>query len=466
VTEFWEGREAGDPVSWPEIKIELFLADRAELQHLCGAHNSDLPTRACPGISLTVAPDPEYCDELEAWATGSSSRLLPVEFFEVDWRSFADHKLSGRPKDLVTALIDSRTVRSSSGVDYHMREILRDQLEPSERAAVSLAYREVKAKMASGALKSINERMAEDHKSLHGRPIGLAMDQTTRTSWEGAVIPQVDEVPFSMSGQGQQAAIKISLAMRRHSDRAGLVMIEEPENHLSFATLGVLLKRMEELAGDHQQLLVTTHSSFVLNRLGLDAVHLISQGQHSKLSGLSTEAVRYFQKLPGYDTLRMVLAERIVLVEGPSDEIIFERAFCDLHGRRPLEAGVDVLSVGGLSFGRCLELCAALDRVVAVVRDNDGLDPDELRTELDPWLESGTRQAFIGSPEHGHTLEPQMISANGAERIRAILRISKQADVEKWMARQKTEAAMRLAAHEGEVVAPDYMRSAAEFIHG
>jgi hypothetical protein len=36
-----------------------------------------------------------------------------------------------------------------------------------------------------------------------------------------------------MSGQGQQSAIKISLAMSRHAGHAKFVMIEEPENHLT-----------------------------------------------------------------------------------------------------------------------------------------------------------------------------------------------------------------------------------------
>ena len=461
---FLKGRKAGEPVGWPQIKIELFFSDQDEIQYLSGAHNSDLPTRACPGISLTVAPNPEYADELEAWAANTPSHLLPVEFFEVDWRSFADHRLTNRPRGLVTALIDTRTVRSSSGVDYHMREILRDQLEPSDRANVSLAYRETKAAMSGGALKAINERMAKNHETLHGRPIGLAMDQTARTSWEGAVTPHVEDVPFSMAGQGQQAAIKISLALRRHSERASFVMIEEPENHLTFAALGVLIGRMETLAGEQQQLFVTTHSSFVLNRLGLDTLHLISAGQYSKLTTLSPDTVRYFQKLPGYDTLRMVHADRIVLVEGPSDEIVFERAFSGLHGCRPLAAGIDVLSVRGLSFARCLELCQALGKTVAVIRDNDGLDPGELRADLDGWLEDGSRQVFIGSPEAGPTLEPQLIHVNGVDKIRDILGISERADVEKWMTRQKTEAAIRIAEYDGELIFPGYISEAAAFI--
>jgi predicted ATP-dependent endonuclease of OLD family len=243
-------------------------------------------------------------------------------------------------------------------------------------------------------------------------------------------------------------------------------MIEEPENHLTFSNLGVLLGRMEDLAGERQQLFITTHSSFVLNRLGLDTLHLLSAGSYRQLAGLSNTTVKYFQKLPGYDTLRMVLANKLVLVEGPSDEIVFERIYSDLFGLRPIREGIDVLSVGGLSFPRCLELCSALKKSVAVVRDNDGQDPAELRLELENWLEEGTREAFIGAPSDGRTLEPQLISRNGEDTMRRLLKISESADVEKWMTRQKTEAALRLAASEEEFTAPTYMHEAAAFIHG
>jgi len=320
--------------------------------------------------------------------------------------------------------------------------------------------------MSEDALKAVNERMAEDHKALHDQPITLAMDQTTRTSWEGAVTPHVGNVPFSMSGQGQQAAIKISLAMSRHSERASFVIVEEPENHLTFTSLVVLLSRMERLAGEQQQLFVTTHSSFVLNRLGVDTLHLLSEGRNRKLSSLSDDTVAYFQKLPGYDTLRMVLARKLVLVEGSSDEIIFERLFKDLFGQRPLESGIDVLSVRGLSFARCLELCHALDKTVAVIRDNDGVDPAELRGPIEKWLAEGKREAFIGAIEEGRTLEPQLVHFNGEEKLRKLLGISDSTDLKKWMRREKTEVALRIATAEESIAPPSYMREAAAFING
>jgi hypothetical protein len=292
------------------------------------------------------------------------------------------------------------------------------------------------------------------------------MDQSARSSWEGAVTPHVDKVPFSMSGQGQQAAIKISLAMSRQSDRANFVMVEEPENHLSHTSLSVLMSRMSTLAGDQQQLFVTTHSSFVLNRLGLDALLLVGPSNAPKIPDLSPDTVAYFQKLPGYDTLRMVLASKVVLVEGPSDEIVFERIFKDIYGVRPMECGIDVLSMRGLSLRRCLELCAALDKKVAALRDNDGKEPIALRASISEWLLDGRRELFIGDVADGNTLEPQLIHFNDDADLRQVLQIAPQADLLTWMSREKTEAALRIAESREVLTPPDYMRSAAEFIHG
>lgn len=464
VNEFVQQVRNGGRPRLPEIQIELFFEDRSDLQRLCGAINSDVPTNACPGVSMRVLPNPDYTSELDEWLKNASP-LLPVEYYTVDWRAFTDEKMTVRPRQLATAIIDSRTVRSSSGVDYHLRQILGDHLEPAERAAISVAYREVKASMSEKALKNVNKRMSADHASLHDQPIALAMDQSARSSWEWVITPHVSDVPFSMSGQGQQAAIKISLAMNRHSGQANFVMIEEPENHLSHTSLTTLLSRIQKLADKKQQLFISTHSPFVLNRLGIDALLLIGNGAASKFSALNSDTVAYFQKLPGYDTLRMALAKKIVLVEGPSDEIIFERIFKDTHGKRPMECGIDVLSMRGLALGRCLELCAALDKTVAALRDNDGIDPGELRLPVEKWLAKDRRELFIGKVECGETLEPQLVHHNGDTAMRKILGITDAADLAKWMKREKTEAALRIAESKETVKPPDYMLAAAKFIH-
>lgn len=468
VTEFLANRKSGGNRSFPEISIELFFEGCDDLEVLCGANNTDIPTNACPGITFKVIPNiDEFNDELEEWVrSNSGSEILPTDYYKVDWRPFHGRLITRRPTELATAFIDSRTVRSSSGVDHHLNQILNDYLEPAERVAISEEFRQVKVSMTNDSFSDVNDRIGELNACLHDKPISLAMDQSARTNWEGSVTPHVSGVPFSMSGQGQQAAIKISLAMSKNSDRARFVMIEEPENHLSHTSLTILLSRIQSLSGDQQQIFITTHNSYVLNRLGLSGLLLMGIEDIYRIPNLSPTTVSYFKKLPGYDTLRLVLARNIVLVEGPSDEIVFERFFRDKYGKLPMECGVDVVSMRGISLNRCLELCSHLGKKVAALRDNDGIDPSVLEEELTQWLEEGQRELFIGEIEHGKTLEPQLQSFNDEEELRKVLGITSKASLSKWMTRKKTDAAIRIAESTEQLVTPSYIAKAIEFIHG
>ena len=465
VAEFFVQRSEGHPVSPPEISIEVFLADRDEFQrNLQGAHNSEVPTKECAGVCLRVFPNPEYGAEIEAHLASDTS-ILPVEYYKVEWRSFSDTVLTAKPKELTTAIIDSRTIRSTSGVDFHLRQILHDHLAPDEKAAVSLAFRSVKEQMTTTHLQEINTKMALLDGSLDAEPLSLAMDQSARGSWDASVVPHVAEVPFAMAGQGQQAALKIALAMGHKASSARVVMIEEPENHLSHVSLNKLLQRVEKLAGDEQQLFITTHSSFVLNRLGLDALVFVSNGAVASFGDISVETVDYFKKLPGYDTLRMVLADRFVLVEGPSDEILFERFYRQARGKRPIEDGIDVISMRGLALKRSLELARALGKRCAALRDNDDNEVVDLIAQLGDLVATGTREVFIGERSLGATLEPQLLAVNTDEDIlRRALGVTARADLSTWMTNNKTEGALRLAVTGETIVAPQYFIDAIEFI--
>lgn len=467
VRDFIKTRESGVKAKFPEISIELFFEGSDDLQILCGAHNTDIPTNACPGITFKVVPNTEeFNDELEQWVdSNSGSEILPTDYYKTEWTPFHGRSITRRPKELATVNIDSRTVRSTSGVDYHLNQILNEHLDVSERVAISEKFRRIKATMTHDSFSDVNSRIERLNACLHDKPISLAMDQSSRTKWEGSVTPHVAGLPFSVSGQGQQASIKISLAMSKHSERARFVTIEEPENHLSHTSLTTLLSRLQTLAGEQQQIFISTHSSYVLNRLGLNSLLLLGGSDVYRIPELNPETVSYFKKLPGYDTLRLVLASKIVLVEGPSDEIIFERVFRDRYGKMPMEFGVDVLSMRGISLRKCLELCSCLDKTVAALRDNDGLDPADLINDLLQWLESGKRELFIGDPKDGRSLESQILACNGENVIRSVLGVTDRADLSKWMTREKTEAAIRIAESTDQITPPDYIAKAVEFIH-
>jgi len=463
VVKFFQTYGTEEATAPPQLLIEIYLSNEIDaLQHLRGVHNT-LQTD-CPGVALGVTPSEDYRSELSEYMDSDPPTVLPVEFYEIAWRDFADNRLGRRPRELATSYIDSRTVRSTSGVDYHTREMLSEHLDSRERALISLAHRRSRQHITDNTLGEINKRIEESSRELHQNPIGLQMDQSTRASWETGIVPQVEDIPFAMSGQGQQAAIKMSLAMSRTADACTFVLIEEPENHLSYTRLWRLIARIQALAGDDQQLFVCTHSSFVLNRLGVDRLLLLNDGVPARLSGLEQSTVDYFRKLAGYDTLRLALADKAVLVEGPSDAIIFERGYRDETGASPIEAGIDVISMGGLTFKRALELCAALDRGAVVLRDNDGKTPVEIREGLEDLLEQGKRELFVGDPSGGETLEPQMVAANGEETLREALKLGESTDVESWMSNNKTEAALWIHDSERTVTMPPYIMEAIKFL--
>jgi predicted ATP-dependent endonuclease of OLD family len=222
-----------------------------------------------------------------------------------------------------------------------------------------------------------------------------------------------------------------------------IFLIEEAENHLSFSNLNVLIKHISEKRAD-RQLLITTHSSFVLNKLGLESVLLFANGKTLSLKSLKKETKDYFLKLPGYDTLRLILAKRAILVEGPSDELIVQKAFLMKYGRMPLETGTDVISVSSLAFKRFLDIAMVLDADVDVVTDNDG-DIDKLKKKYEGYDSVGQIAVWYDEDVSYATLEPQLVKANGRDLVNKILGKSyaNDDDLLKYMHDNKTECALK-----------------------
>lgn len=462
VEEFFGRFGTNDAAAPPEILIELYLRDDDPVQSLRGVHNSASADK--PGVSVHIAPSAEYEAEFHNYMTSGPPPVLPVEYYSVDWRDFSDRVLVQRPKVLATAFIDARTIRSTSGVDYHTREMLSQHLDPKERTTISVAHRKSRQQITDEVLAPINERIAGENAAAIDRPIGLQMDQSSRTSWESGVVPQVDNVPFAMVGQGQQAALKVALAMSRTTATSTYVLVEEPENHLSHTTLQRLLRRLEDLATDDQQLLISTHSSFVLNRLGLDRLVLLHDGTATKFAALDDDTVAYFRKLAGYDTLRLVLAGRLALVEGPSDALVLERAIHDRTDKSPLDLGIDIVSMGGLTFRRALELCAALHRQVVGLQDNDGRKESDIVGEIDHLLDLPHRVLLVSDPAEGPTLEPQIVAVNEDAVLRQVLKRSAQADLATWMGNNKAEAALHILDSPTSIVYPGYIEKAVDLL--
>ena len=208
-------------------------------------------------------------------------------------------------------------------------------------------------------------------------------------------------------------------------------------------------------------LVITTHSSFVLNKLGVESVILFHRGSSIRLNALTAGTQDYFMRLPGHDTLRMILAKRSILVEGPSDELIVQAAFKKQHGKMPLEAGIDIISVNSLAFKRFLEIAVLLGRPVAVVTDNDG-KVAALKTKYASYLGRPNIDILFDPDEGFPTLEPQLLKVNGRPVIEKILGKQFASDIEllDYMKDSKADTALKFFTTVEPWTAPGYIVSA------
>jgi len=424
VADYFSKQRNNEPAMPPRILIEAYLESRGEdpgLAKLNGTNNTK--AEDCPGLALTIEVDSDCLESLKEYAADDSNPIvLPVEFFKVNWRSFSNSGVTLRKLPFRVTTIDTSLPRMYRGPNKYLSQVVNDVLDESQRRELSLEYKKLRHRFAQEpGVKAINKHLEEQGSPATAKKLTVQMDMSSRASWDSAIAAHLDDLPFDCSGRGEQSRVQLRLAIAA-AEHSRVLLIEEPENHLSHSNLNALLNNIKNDCAD-RQVIITTHSGFVLNKLGIDNLRLISHdGQAASLTSLDPKTRDYFMKLPGYDTLRLILSKRSILVEGPSDELIVQRAYKDKHKKLPLEDGVDVISVGSLAFKRFLEIAALMNLNVQVLTDNDG-DLPALQSKYSEYLNavnSKIRIIYDGDESHP-TLEPQLLKANSLDTLNIIL---------------------------------------------
>jgi predicted ATP-dependent endonuclease of OLD family len=173
-------------------------------------------------------------------------------------------------------------------------------------------------------------------------------------------------------------------------------------------------------------------------------------------------------KLPGHQTLRLVLCKKAILVEGPSDELIIQKAYFAKHAKTPLQDGIDVIAVGGLSFKRFLDIATILDTHVNVVTDNDGDWEKNVTEKYRDYATNSKIRICFDKNDSLVTLESQFVHANRDDlsSLAQVLKstISNEDELRQFMKSNKTECALRIfsATHTG-LKFPQYIEDAITF---
>lgn len=459
-----EGKKPNPPV----IAIEVFFDKEDCLAKFQGVNNSNLDD--VPGFTMAIQVEDEDLSEFELYVRKGLERkddavILPVEFYTAKWKSFKDEVMFKKPKELSVGFIDSS---NASSVDLYMRDALDSFLTSEQKREISLSFRQAQHQIDKNALEDLSRQMRLENAELD---LGLTADLSSRTRWQSVVTPEKDSLPLMYTGDGSIAMARMMIAFGGAAS-SKVILIEEPENHLSHTSLREIISWVTRNAASFGcQVFVCTHSPYVLNRLGLDGLRLVNRDKVSSISNLTSDTIEYFKRLSGFDTLRIALSKKLVLVEGPSDEMIFNWAYMKVYGRYPEDDCIDVMEYGTRGK-RALELAASFNKSpIAVLRDNDGSDHKKWQSDYRSYLSTDQRVLFVGEKEKGWTLEPQFVNANinVLDKLRAFFDLSPISgidDIEKWMKSHKTEWALKIVEAQSDIfIAPDYISEAVEFIH-
>lgn len=400
----------GIPELPPTIDIELFLKGEG-LEQLMGDGNSEKKSNT--SILYRIEFNSEYQAEYDELIKNKVLKNIPIEYYKVTWRSSSRETITNRSIPLKSALIDSSSTKFNNGSDIYVSRIIRDDLELAEKAAISQAYREMKENFISNdSIKTINTKLSTKSK-ISDKNIHISVDLSSKNAWESTLMTYLDEIPFHYIGKGEQCMIKTKLALSHsNTSSSNVILIEEPENHLSHSKLNEFVSCLTEELNE-KQFIISTHSSFIANKLGLSNLILINNKKSTRLDKLNPKTQDFFKKLPGYQTLRLILSKKIILVEGPSDELIVQRAYYDKFKNIPIQNGIDVISVG-LTFKRFLEIAQLIDKDICVVTDNDHDYNNNITKKYEEFSGSKFIKIFADNRDDLNTLEPQVVDANSS----------------------------------------------------
>lgn len=437
----------------PILKIELYLSGSDFDFTMNGTNNTD--QKECDGIRLVCEPNPDYITEIKQ-SLSAQQEYFPYDYYRIRFSTFANEGYSGYEKKLRSILIDSTKMNSEYAItDFVKRTYLQyTESDVKERAMHKGQYRQLRNAFQKNSLSTLNERVPDNKKYTFGLKSGGAMNL------ESDLMIYEDDIPLDNKGTGRQVFIKTDFALNRKSDNLDVILIEEPETHLSVLNLRKLIKLVENK--ESEQIFLTTHNSLISTRLELNNLLIMYSEEGSSpvmLHDISLETAKYFMKAPPANIIEFSLSRKAILVEGPSEYMLLE-SFYKIHTNHlPEDDNVHIIDIRGLSFKRYLEIATLTKAKVAVLTDNDSDYQKNCINKYADFASYSNIKIFFETDVSKRTFEIVLFSENN-DLCKNIFGENAQ----DYMLSNKTEAAYTLLTQNETIVVPDYIKRAFDWI--
>lgn len=452
VKEFLSGNKKESDL--PILHVEIFLNEQ-DNPDLNGRNNTD--NADSDGLKLVCEPIEELGSEIRDVLAQDESNF-PFEYYSVKFSTFSGEAYSGYRKFLRHLSIDSSQINSEYATREYIKTVYESLAEQNQRITLRNEYRLQKKKFVEETLERINIDIDKYQFSVRtGSKSNLEADLTITEN----------DIALENRGKGRQCFIKTEFALTRNGDGQSIdtLLLEEPENHLSHTNMKKLINRISN--SEAKQIFIATHNSLISTRLDLRNTILLNSNSASPitLEALSEDTAKFFMKAPDNNILEFILSSKVILVEGDAEYILIGALYESVTARALEDDDVHIISVGGTSFKRYLDLAKLLNIRVAVVRDNDGDYENNCAQNYNDYLNDNI-SVFYDEDNDKSTFEICFYQDNKGICDELFLPERRTLTALEFMLKNKADCAFELLDKKaGELISPTYLSRAIEWIN-
>lgn len=432
-------------IDLPKLFIEIYLNEQGN-HHTNGKYNSE--GIECDGLLFECDYDEDLSGEIRD-ILSEENPCFPFEYYKVSFKTFACESYTGYKKFLKHLLIDNTKISNEYAVNDYVKTAYTTVVDGVKQNEYEYKYRQHKSNFELKILNELNNE--SEHK--------FTVKTNTKSNLATDLTISENNIDIENKGKGRQCFIKTEFALKRNNSELDAVLIEEPENHLSHTNIKKLISSINNASS---QIFIATHNSLISTRLDLRKVIFLNSNSQKviKLDSLSNETAKFFIKAPDNNILEFVLSKKVILVEGNAEFMLMDAFFKNVTGSELPNSDIHIISVGGISFKRYLELAKLLNIKTAVIRDND---KDFQRNCVDNYSDyiGDNIKIFYEDDNKKYTFEVSIYKTN----TEICNELFTDGDTQDYMLKHKAESAFKLLYEkEDEIITPEYIKKAIEWI--
>ena len=230
-------------------------------------------------------------------------------------------------------------------------------------------------------IKDFESRIAPEYQKFRNEGISVSIkSEIAVKGLYSNIIPYIkqddDDNLYPTAGEGRKKLLSYSifdlLSDESAEKKINLFLVEEPENHLH-KSMQIALSQILFTDSKYTYLFISTHSPFVLYEM--DNVSLIRIYSERKITSASTfykvpDAFEKNRKMLNRSLSEAIFADRVLLVEGPSEQLLFEKILSTITPFYEAD-GIYILPVGGIGFEAYINILDNLNILNVIKTDND-----------------------------------------------------------------------------------------------